>query len=112
MEVIRQSIQPISMQPKVANPKRKRIPKRVNESQIQYEETHKRLQESTKKRPKNAKRGRRLYNPNDSSEDLDEKENDEPEAKRDRMTTEKPIRILPKRAAKNLTTNSVQSTEK
>lgn len=98
-------MQTISMRPSVSNPKPSRPRKKKNVHQVQYEETLKRLQQKPKKRSKNAKKGRKLYTPNDSFES--EKENDEPiymepKSKRPRISPVQPIRILPNRAVKNI----------
>lgn len=97
------------MEPSGTKSKRSRVTKRVNIHQLEYEETHKRLQENAKKLRKNAKRtiGRKLYNPGDSWEDLVEKENNEPidiepKAKRAKVLTQNSVRILPSRSAKKI----------
>lgn len=103
-------MQPMPTRLSETNRKRKRPQRPVNKSRLEYEATLKRLQEKPKKRRKNAKRslGRKLYNPNDSFEELTEKENEqliaiEPTPKRRRTVSLQPTRILPNRSAKNVT---------
>lgn len=104
LEDIKSSIQPIPMKPSDVKQKRRRVKKSLRTQQLEYEETHKQLQE--KKIKKHSKRsvGRRLYSHNDSLDEISEKENAEhvelePLPKRARNSLQ-PVRKLPHRSVK------------
>lgn len=97
------------MKPNDTRPKRARVKKTLSVQQLEYEETHKRLQEKKKKnrRPKRSI-GRKLYSHRNSLDETTEKENaelvdkiPEPRPKKARTSLQS-VRSLPYRSAKDI----------